>query len=138
MLLILLIQVIGDGVRAVYKSNSAPDSLIDLRTGNAEVPLRRHSWSNHRRLRWNVRRNDAADGANAASTFRAPSPRPVNTQARVIFIAVIAVGWRLLTVPFCRGFAGIEAFNAFMAVKSQYFLFETGTDNPFERADNNV
>ena len=63
---------------------------------------------------------------------------PANTQARVIFIAVIAVGWRLLTVPFCRGFAGIEAFNAFMAVKSQYFLFETGTDNPFERADNNV
>ena len=60
--------------------------------------------------------------------------------ARVIFIAVIAVGWRLLTVPFCRGFAGIEAFNAFMAVKSQYFLFETGTDNPFERGvpDNNV
>ena len=56
----------------------------------------------------------------------------------MIFIAVIAVGWRLLTVPFCRGFAGIEAFNAFMAVKSQYFLFETGTDNPFERADNNV
>ena len=60
--------------------------------------------------------------------------------ARVIFIAVIAVGWRLLTVPFCRGFAGIEAFNAFMAVKSQYFLFSTGTDNPFERGvpDNNV
>ena len=56
----------------------------------------------------------------------------------VIVIAVVAVGWRLLTVPFCRGFAGIEAFNAFMAVKSQYFLFETGTDNPFERADNNV
>ena len=52
----------------------------------------------------------------------------------------IAVGWRLLTVPFCRGFAGIEAFNAFMAVKSQYFLFSTGTDNPFERGvpDNNV
>ena len=46
----------------------------------------------------------------------------------------------MLTVPFCRGFAGIEAFNAFMAVKSQYFLFSTGTDNPFERGgpDNNV
>ena len=54
--------------------------------------------------------------------------------------SVIAVGWRLLTVPFCRGFAGIEAFNAFMAVKSQYFLFSTGTDNPFERGvpNNNV
>ena len=46
----------------------------------------------------------------------------------------------MLTVPLCRGFAGIEAFNAFMAVKSQYFLFSTGTDNPFERGvpDNNV
>ena len=60
--------------------------------------------------------------------------------ARVIVIAVVAVGWRLLTVPFCRGFAGIEAFNAFMAVKSQYFLFQTGSDSPFERAgpDDNV
>ena len=123
----------------MHKSNClAPDSLIDLRTGHAEVPLRRHGGRYHRSFCRNVRCYNAADGANAASTFRAPSPRPVNTQARVIFIAVIAVGWRLLTVPFCRGFAGIEAFNAFMAVKSQYFLFETGTDNPFERADNNV
>ena len=54
--------------------------------------------------------------------------------ARVIFIAIVAVGWRLLTVPFCRGFAGIEALNAFLAVKSQYFLFSAGTDSPFERA----
>ena len=55
-------------------------------------------------------------------------------------IAIVAVGWRLLTVPFCRGFAGIEALNAFLAVKSQYFLFSTGSDNPFERAgpENNV
>ena len=51
MLLILLIQVIGDGVRAVYKSNSAPDSLIDLRTGNAEVPLRCDGGRYHRSLR---------------------------------------------------------------------------------------
>ena len=59
--------------------------------------------------------------------------------ARVIVIAVVAVGWRLLTVPFCRGFAGIEAFNAFMAVKSQYFLFSTGSDSPFEAGpENNV
>ena len=60
--------------------------------------------------------------------------------ARVIVIAIVAVGWRLLTVPFCRGFAGIEALNAFLAVKSQYFLFSTGSDSPFERAgpDSNV
>ena len=58
----------------------------------------------------------------------------------VIVIAVVAVGWRLLTVPFCRGFAGIEALNAFLAVKSQYFLFSAGSDSPFERAgpENNV
>ena len=66
--------------------------------------------------------------------------REAHAEARVIVIAIVAVGWRLLTVPFCRGFAGIEAFNAFMAVKSQYFLFQTGSDSPFERAgpDNNV
>ena len=47
---------------------------------------------------------------------------PTLPTARVV-IAIVAVGWRLLTVPFCRGFAGIEALNAFLAVKSQYFLF---------------
>ena len=111
-----------------------------MRTGHAEVSPRCDGGRYHRSFCRNVRCYNAADGANAASTFCTPSPRPANTQARVIFIAVIAVGWRLLTVPFCRGFAGIEAFNAFMAVKSQYFLFSTGTDNPFERGvpDNNV
>ena len=77
--------------------------------------------------------SSSRDGSRCGSS----GTRPLS---RTSALAVIAVGWRLLTVPFCRGFAGIEAFNAFMAVKSQYFLFSTGTDNPFERGvpDNNV
>ena len=95
-------------------------------------------------MAWNrhVLSNSPRSRADAATEARRVDGVDATTlpTARVIFIAVIAVGWRLLTVPFCRGFAGIEAFNAFMAVKSQYFLFSTGTDNPFERGvpDNNV
>jgi hypothetical protein len=96
MLLILLIQVIGDSVTRRY--------LLDVTAG---VTI------------------GAFVGMSDATTL---------PTARVIVIAVVAVGWRLLTVPFCRGFAGIEAFNAFLAVKSQYFLFSAGSDSPFERA----
>ena len=54
--------------------------------------------------------------------------------ARVIPVAVVAVGWRLLTVPFFDGFAGIEAFNAFMAVVCQGLFFSSTDDSPFSRS----
>ena len=112
-------------LRVLYRSEEAVvtrgDQPAALRSNN-------DSWRG-----WQTRCVATARNAQKASMPAKPSQNGA-------VIAVIAVGWRLLTVPFCRGFAGIEAFNAFMAVKSQYFLFSTGTDNPFERGvpDNNV
>ena len=99
---------------------------------------RNHDDHNH-----NIRRDEGHHSIPAAvplGDLPGMSDATTLPTARVIVIAIVAVGWRLLTVPFCRGFAGIEALNAFLAVKSQYFLFSTGSDNPFERAgpENNV
>ena len=96
MLLILIIQVIGDGVTKNY--------LFDVTAG-------------------------VTIGA-----FVGMSDATALPTARVIPVAVIAVGWRLLTVPFFYGFAGIEAFDAFMAVALQGLFFSSTADNPFGRS----
>ena len=44
----------------------------------------------------------------------------------------IAVGYRLLTAPFCMGFAGIEAFCAFLAVAT-HRICQPRQESLFER-----
>ena len=65
--------------------------------------------------------------------FVGMSDANVLISSRVPLAGVIAVGYRLLTAPFCEGFAGIEAFCAFLAVAThrvcqprQESLFERG------------
>ena len=53
-------------------------------------------------------------------------------EAHGLVAAVIAVGYRLLTAPFCMGFAGIEAFCAFLAVAT-HKLCQPRQESLFER-----
>ena len=52
--------------------------------------------------------------------------------SRVPVAAIIAVGYRLLTAPFCMGFAGIEAFCAFLAVAT-HRVCQPRQESLFER-----
>ena len=52
--------------------------------------------------------------------------------SRVPVAGAIAVGYRLLTAPFCMGFAGIEAFCAFLAVAT-HRICQPRQESLFER-----
>ena len=60
------------------------------------------------------------------------SDATVLISSRVPVAAIIAVGYRLLTAPFCMGFAGIEAFCAFLAVAT-HRLCQPRQESLFER-----
>ena len=64
--------------------------------------------------------------------FVGMSDANVLISSRVPLAGVIAVGYRLLTAPFCEGFAGIEAFCAFLAVAT-HRLCQPRQESLFER-----
>ena len=64
--------------------------------------------------------------------FVGMSDATVLISSRVPVAAIIAVGYRLLTAPFCMGFAGIEAFCAFLAVAT-HRLCQPRQESLFER-----
>ena len=64
--------------------------------------------------------------------FVGMSDATVLISSRVPVAAIIAVGYRLLTAPFCMGFAGIEAFCAFLAVAT-HKLCQPRQESLFER-----
>ena len=75
--------------------------------------------------------------------FVGMSDANVLISSRVPLAGVIAVGYRLLTAPFCEGFAGIEAFCAFLAVAThrvcqprQESLFERNAAGGLPRVTN--
>ena len=64
--------------------------------------------------------------------FVGMSDANVLISSRVPLAGVIAVGYRLLTAPFCEGFAGIEAFCAFLAVAT-HRVCQPRQESLFER-----
>ena len=64
--------------------------------------------------------------------FVGMSDATVLISSRVPVAAIIAVGYRLLTAPFCMGFAGIEAFCAFLAVAT-HRICQPRQESLFER-----
>ena len=64
--------------------------------------------------------------------FVGMSDANVLISSRVPVAGAIAVGYRLLTAPFCMGFAGIEAFCAFLAVAT-HGLCQPRQESLFER-----
>ena len=64
--------------------------------------------------------------------FVGMSDATVLISSRVPVAAIIAVGYRLLTAPFCMGFAGIEAFCAFLAVAT-HRVCQPRQESLFER-----
>ena len=64
--------------------------------------------------------------------FVGMSDANVLISSRVPIAGVIAVGYRLLTAPFCMGFAGIEAFCAFLAVAT-HRICQPRQESLFER-----
>ena len=65
--------------------------------------------------------------------FVGMSDANVLISSRVPLAGVIAVGYRLLTAPFCEGFAGIEAFCAFLAVAT-HRVCQPRQESLFERS----
>jgi hypothetical protein len=64
--------------------------------------------------------------------FVGMSDANVLISSRVPVAGLIAVGYRLLTAPFCMGFAGIEAFCAFLAVAT-HRICQPRQESLFER-----
>ena len=64
--------------------------------------------------------------------FVGMSDSNVLISSRVPVAGAIAVGYRLLTAPFCMGFAGIEAFCAFLAVAT-HRICQPRQESLFER-----
>ena len=64
--------------------------------------------------------------------FVGMSDANVLISSRVPVAGLIAVGYRLLTAPFCLGFAGVEAFCAFLAVAT-HGLCQPRQESLFER-----
>ena len=68
----------------------------------------------------------------ASSIDRSFARANVLISSRVPVAGLIAVGYRLLTAPFCMGFAGIEAFCAFLAVAT-HRICQPRQESLFER-----
>ena len=123
---------------------SAPTSTASTKSAPASVPLGRYSdastvTSVHEscvstfgpKCAIANENHDVTQGVSMGA-FVGMSDATVLISSRVPVAAIIAVGYRLLTAPFCMGFAGIEAFCAFLAVAT-HKLCQPRQESLFER-----